>query len=124
MVKHYFKFIFMVVLAMVLLTACQKDKPSTSSDEEQTLASHLPKVLVLTTGLEVDEAALPKGIVIALQAFNTIGVPVRLESRDILFKPEELYNYNILIVSTAPGYHDADRQYSLSYMSEKEMMQI
>jgi hypothetical protein len=81
----------------------------------------LPKVLFITSGISDDEPRLAPGIVIAIQSFNKRGVPVRLEARDVLYDYQELSRYAIIILSTFPGYHDADRRYSLSYMSDEEL---
>ena len=119
MKKHKTILLFLLLL---LFSSCEQQVEEQAQDKK--LDNQLPKVLIITTGLEGQNATLPKGIVIALQAFNQTGAIVRLETRDILYEPEKLNNYNMIILSTAPGYHDADRKYSLSYMSEKEMHRI
>ncbi|MCF8218000.1 MAG: beta-galactosidase trimerization domain-containing protein [Bacteroidales bacterium] len=119
MKKHKTILLFLLIL---LFSSCGQQVEEQAQDKK--LDNQLPKVLIITTGLEGQNATLPKGIVIALQAFNQAGAIVRLETRDILYEPEKLMNYNMMILSTAPGYHDADRKYSLSYMSEKEMERI
>ena len=81
----------------------------------------LPRVLFITTGISDDDGQLAQGVVVAVQSFNKKGAIVRLEPRDILYNFEELIKYNIVILSTFPGYHDADRTYSLSYMSDEEL---
>ncbi|MFW6019487.1 MAG: beta-galactosidase trimerization domain-containing protein [Bacteroidales bacterium] len=111
-----------LLLVILLCSSCKQQIDKTG--ENKNLNNQLPKVLILTTGLEGQNTTLPKGIVIALQAFNQTGAVVRLETRDILYEPEKLMDYNMMILSTAPGYHDADRKYSLSYMSEREMENI
>lgn len=81
----------------------------------------LPRVLFITSGISGNDVQLPPGLVIAVQAFNKKGAVVRLESREILFELDKLCQFNIIILSTFPGYHDADRQYSLTYMSDFEL---
>jgi hypothetical protein len=81
-------------------------------------------VLIITSGISNDNTHLAQGIVIAVQSFNKMGATVRLEPRDILYDYGELQKYSILILSTFPGYHDADRKYSLSYMSDEELHNI
>ncbi|MDZ7776497.1 MAG: beta-galactosidase trimerization domain-containing protein [Bacteroidales bacterium] len=111
------------VLLSVLFMACSPEKTK-ESRVHYAANKQLPKVLVVTTGFEGRKATLPKGIVIALQAFNKAGATVKLEPRDILYQADKLKLYNVMILSTAPGYHDADRKYSLSYMSAMEMNKI
>lgn len=113
-----------ILLLLVVLSACDNDKVRDEPDGGFLPGDQLPKALVVTTGFDNENATLPKGIVIALQSLNQAGVTVTLRPRDILFQPNKLNEYNILILSTAPGYHDADRKYSLSYMSEREMNTI
>ena len=90
------------------------------------ITGRYPKVLYITTGAnrDGDDIDLPHGIIIALHTFNKRGITVRLEPRDVLFDKEFLFRYNIIILSTALGYHDADRQYSLTYMSDAEMKNL
>ncbi|MCF8331324.1 MAG: hypothetical protein K9H84_02645 [Bacteroidales bacterium] len=122
MVNEKIKLSVWLFVAFLLFNACNPgEKPRNRTWEKFNMNQQLPKALVVTTGFEGENATLPKGIVIALQAFNREGVTVTLKTRDILYQPDKLNDYNILILSTAPGYHDADRKYSLSYMSENEM---
>jgi len=81
----------------------------------------LPHALIITSGIGGEEARLAPGIVTAMQSLNAMGVATRLEPRDILYDPVRLERYSILILSTFPGQHDADRKYSLSYMSDEEL---
>jgi hypothetical protein len=81
----------------------------------------LPRVLIITSGISNEHPRLAQGIVVAIQSFNKMGATVRLEPRDILFDYSELQKYSVMILSTFPGYHDADRKYSLSYMSNEEL---
>lgn len=116
------KYILFLVVSVGLLSACMQTMEYLGGEEkENKMYEQLPRVLIVTTGITGQDATLPKGIVIALQAFNRKGAMVNLETRNILYKPGRLQNYNMIILSTAPGYHDADRKYSLSYMSEAEL---
>jgi hypothetical protein len=94
---------------------------SDTSEEDGSLSRQLPRALFITTGLQYGNGTLPKGLVIALQALNQKGVVCRMESREILYDRPELFQYNILVLSTALGYHDADRTYSLTFMSDEEL---
>lgn len=122
MVMQKTKNVFFLFLSVFLLSACTQTIEYLGGDEkENNMDKQLPRVLFITTGITGQEATLPKGIVIALQAFNRKGAIVKLETRNVLYEPDRLQNYNMIILSTAAGYHDADRKYSLSYMSETEL---
>jgi hypothetical protein len=96
-----------------------------ASQEEQTKRSYtLPKVLILTTGTSGGNGILPQGVVIALQTFNKQGAYVKLESRNILLDTATLHQFNIMILPTSMDYHDADRKYSLTFLSDEEMHNI
>lgn len=118
------KYSILLVIITVPLFLASCNRGIEANRTASTPDHQFPKVVILTTGFEGENATLPQGIVIALQAFNRSGTTVRLEPRDILYKPEQLNNYNVMILSTAPGYHDADQVYSLSYMSDFELQRI
>jgi len=119
------KYVWLLFMLGLLALACSPQERRAGGDSPAgSQEKQLPRVLMITTGLEGQNASLPKGIVIALQAFNQRGALVRLEHRDILYEPSRLNDYNMIILSTAPGYHDADRRYSLSFMSAEEMENI
>ncbi len=109
---------------LLLLTHC---KPyGRDSDPAKDLSSDifLPRVLFITTGITDNHSRLPQGIVVAIQSFNKKGAFVRLETRKVLYDYSRLSEFNILILSTSLDYHDADRNYSLTYMSDKEIENI
>ena len=85
---------------------------------------NMPKVLFITTGDREGKGDISPGVSLAIRSFNKRGVFVRLESRDVLLDPEMLSDYTMMILSTAVGYHDADRQYSLTYLSDLETENI
>jgi hypothetical protein len=114
--------IVFLVLLLLLLGGCSA--PGEGRLPGDIKGSPLPRVLFITTGISGDDARMPCGAIIAVQAFNKRGAVVRLEARDILYDAETLGKYNIIILSTFPGYHDADRKYSLSYMSEFELQNL
>lgn len=116
-----------VSILLITLTNCTTSiNGSDSSSVKKGESTKLPTVLIITTGINFDSENnnLPKGIVVALQTFNSRGIPVRLEPRDVLFNAQMLSNYSIIILSTALGYHDADRKYSLTYMTDIEMQNL
>jgi hypothetical protein len=108
-----------LMISLLLITGCSS--PSNQEKKDKLTGRLLPKVLFITSGISDEEPKLASGIVVAIQSFNKRGVPVRLEARDILYDYDELSRYAIIILSTFPGYHDADRRYSLSYMSDEEL---
>ncbi len=81
----------------------------------------LPKALLLTTGADKGRGTVSDGAVMALYHLNRYGIPLRFESRDILWDTTRLKNYNLLFVPTAPGYHDHIPSVALHRMSEEEM---
>lgn len=84
----------------------------------------MPKVLFLTTGGASGNGELASGVDIALQSFNRRGAFVWLNTREILLQPDLLSNYSIMLIPTSIGYHDGDKKYSLTYLSDQEMQNI
>jgi hypothetical protein len=111
----------MIFILGLILILIQCSSPSEKKPDRETLGSLLPRVLFITTGISDEGSQLAQGIVIAIQSFNKSGAVVRLEPRDILYHFKDLKKFNIIILSAFPGYHDADRKYSLSYMSDEEL---
>jgi len=111
----------MVFIIGIILLVIQCSSPSEKKPDTVTLGNRLPRVLFITTGFSDEGSQLAQGIVIAIQSFNKSGAIVRLEPRDILYHFDDLNKFNIIILSAFPGYHDADRKYSLSYMSDEEL---
>ncbi len=127
--KNMKKIQYIIILLVVITASCSKNDTKTTATTEKyesQLEYQLPKVLFVTTGIDLkkEDKDLPKGINLAIQFFNKHGIPVRLEPRDILFNYNELSKYNIIILLTAKGYHDADRKFSLTYMTDEEMQNI
>jgi hypothetical protein len=113
------KQIFILSILVLLLAQCTV--PTSNNHKSFALNKQLPRVLFITTGISDEGGQLAQGVVVAVQSFNKKGATVRLEPRDVLYDFEELTKYNIIVLSTFPGYHDADRKYSLSYMSDEEI---
>jgi len=117
------KVLSVIIIVMVLVTAYFLffDIFKTSGILEKPINSYvMPKVLFITTGDREGKGDISPGVSLAVRSFNKRGVIVRLESRDVLLNSELLSNYTIMILSTAIGYHDADRRYSLTYLSDIE----
>jgi len=122
--KHIL-FIVFTILTGTLFNACHQNK----QDNKITVpkdAVPLPKALFITTGVNFnqEDPALPSAIVLAIQELGKNGIPVKLEDRDILFNKEKLSKYQILILLTSKNIHDADRKFSLSYMTDAELTVI
>ncbi len=84
----------------------------------------LPKVLFVTTGDGDGRGTVSDGVILALQEFDKLGAFVRLDNRKILFNPTKMNEFSIMILPTTFGYHDADKKYSLSFLSDLEMKNI
>jgi len=122
--KKYLLFIpvvALVVIGFLLIPSLTKPKKKLITDDGRIA---MPKVLFLTTGSLDGNGELSQGVIAALQSFNRRGVFVWLNARDILLRPGELEKFSIMIIPTSIGYHDGDRKYSLTYMSETEMKNI
>jgi hypothetical protein len=113
------KQVIIIISLLILLLQCSS--PGKQEADEVISGAQLPRVLIITTGLSEENSKLAQGIVLSIQSLTKMGAIVRLEPRDILFDYRKLSSYNFLILSTFPGYHDADRKYSLSYMSDEEL---
>lgn len=84
----------------------------------------LPKVLFITTGDGDGRGTVSDGVILAMQEFNQNGAIVKLDNRKIFYDLDKMMKYQIMVLPTAFGYHDADRRYSLSYLSDTEMIII
>ncbi len=120
----YIPYILILLFSIVLSNCSSSDTRKTETEKQ--LTGRLPKVLYITTGVnhKDNDIDLPKGIIVAIQIFNKSGIPVRLEPRDVLFDKDFLFDYDIIILSTSLGYHDADRKYSLTYMTDAELKNL
>lgn len=115
----------LLLLSLYSLLSCSEQNKEQNVIEKK-INNRLPKVLYITTGVDYAEndIDLPKGIIVAIQAFNKRGIPVRLEPRNVLYDKNFLFDYNIIILSTTEGYHDVDRKYSLTYMTDSELQNL
>ena len=118
--RHFF--LLFIMLSLLLSCNNKNNVADTPSESEQ--GYMLPRVLIVTTGSNLGNGVLAEGVNIAMQTFNRLGAFVTLKSRDILLDPQELNRYNIMILPTAAGYHDADRRYSLTFMADEELQTI
>jgi hypothetical protein len=119
------KTIVIIVVGILLLIGIYYFIPSGVSQQTKNKKSYmLPKVLILTTGASEGNGILAQGVVIALQTFNKQGAYVKLNTRNILLDTAQLSQFNIMILPTSMDYHDADRKYSLTFLSDEEMGNI
>ncbi len=122
------KRIVIILSFFLLLNTCteRKNKNANPNGNASVSQSMLPRVLYITTGIDMNKTDkdLPSGINLALQFFNARGVPVYLSPRDILYDLDRLKTFGIIIISTGNGIHDADRKYSLTYMTDEEMQNL
>ena len=109
------------ILAYTIIPALTKSG-KILTEEKQTAI--LPKVLFLTTGLSEGNGELSEGVDVAIQSFSKKGAYVRLDNRDVLLQPEILSVYSVMVLPTSIGYHDGDRKYSLTFLSDLEMKNI
>jgi hypothetical protein len=80
----------------------------------------IPKVLIITTGKD-GTGVLPEGVLLAMESFIRRGAYTRVNTRDALLDREYLAGFDVLMLLTAAEYHDADRQYSLTYFEDLEL---
>jgi hypothetical protein len=117
--------LMVIVIGVALLIGIYYFIPSGISQREPNKSSYmLPRVLMLTTGASEGNGILAQGVVIALQTFNKQGAYVKLDTRNILLDTVKLSQFNIMILPTSMDYHDADRKYSLTFLSDEEMINI
>lgn len=114
----------LILLGIILYTLIPALTKSDKTKLTGTDSPFFPKVLFITSGGPEGNGEISEGISIAIQCFNKNGNFVWLNTREILMQPQLMSNYNIMIIPTSIGYHDADRKYSLTYLSDKEMQNI
>lgn len=114
----------LLISLILLITSCANKSNDDQINIEKSNTYMLPHVLILTTGNNDGNGVMGEGIILATQVFNKFGVFATLETRDILLDTNELNKYSIILALTAAGYHDADRKYSLTFMSDEELNSI
>ncbi len=119
------KLIFILLILLIGTIACYFFYQRTTPHFNNKGTTYcLPKVAFLTSGTNKGNGILPSGAVVALQAFNSQGVYTKIESRDLLFDAKKMKEYNIMILSTAIDYYDVDKKYSLTFMSDAELLNL
>lgn len=107
--------ILLLTALLLFLFSCAK------TGDEQSEAERIPKVLFITSGNDQGIGELAPGVSLAQRFFCSKGMLMSIQTREILLDAEALANYDLIIASTARNYHDADRLYSLSFLSDIEM---
>jgi peptidoglycan/xylan/chitin deacetylase (PgdA/CDA1 family) len=110
---------FTVILSALLYTGCSKNILKNYEREYR-----IPNAVFITSGDGRLPGSIPQGAVLAIQYLKKQGVNVMLDNRDLLLKPNDLAKYDIMIILTALNYHDTDRKYSLTYISDIGLQNI
>ncbi len=88
-----------------------------------TLIRPVPRVLFLTSTID-GKGMLPPGAHLALEEFSRHGAFVTFHDKSILYSPDSLKYFDIIIAPTSYGYHDIDRPLSLTYLDTISMNNI
>ena len=83
----------------------------------------IPRVLFLTSSFD-GKGVLPTGAHLVLEEFSRHGAFVTFHDKSILYSPDSLRQFNIIIAPTSYGYHDVDRPLSLTYLDTISMNNI
>jgi len=83
----------------------------------------IPRVLYLTASKD-GNGTLPQGAHLALEEFSRHGAWVTFHDKSILYEPDSLQRYRILIAPTLYDYHDQDRLLSLTYLDTLAMKNL
>ena len=116
MMKRYEISVLILSALMLILFSCKKEEKK--ADEN---TYRVPRVAFITSGATQAKGVLPAGVTIAHQYFNSAGALMMPVDRSILLDPKRLKQFDIILLSSSAGYHDADRVYSLTYMSDREV---
>ncbi len=83
----------------------------------------IPRVLFLTSSFD-GKGMLPTGAHLALEEFSRHGAFVTFHDKSILYCPDSLKQFNIIIAPTSYGYHDVDQPLSLTFLDTISMNNI
>ncbi|HRZ41265.1 MAG TPA: hypothetical protein P5228_01020 [Bacteroidales bacterium] len=106
------------LLAVAAITVLFIRRPQKLHSESS--GYRIPKVLIITTGKD-GTGVLPEGVLLAMESFIRRGAYTRVNTRDALLDRNYLAGFDILLLLTAAEYHDADRQYSLTFFDDLEL---
>lgn len=82
-----------------------------------------PRVLFLTTGSD-GLGMLPSGADICLETMDGLGAFTEVADKSVLLNRARLDSTRIIVAPTIAGYHDGDRQFSLSYLDSASMANL
>jgi hypothetical protein len=82
-----------------------------------------PRVLFLTTGSD-GLGTLPSGANICLEVMDGLGAFTEVADKSVLLNRARLDSTRIIVAPTIAGYHDADRQFSLSFLDSASMANL
>jgi len=114
-------FTFLLALSLMFMLMSCGEK---SEDKDHSSAYRIPEIAFITSGSLLENGSLPAGVLVASHFFNSNGVVMQNYDRSILADINQLEKFDIIILSSAAGYHDADREYSLTFMSDIELNNI
>jgi hypothetical protein len=114
----------LIAIAYAALPLFDKKTESVKVHQNVDKASMLPRVLFLTTGTTEGNGEIAEGVSIAIQRLTKSGAFVWLGTREYLLQPEKMSEFNVIIAPTSFDYHDGDRKYSLTFLSDSEMRNL
>lgn len=106
-----------ILIIAAIIVAIKLIRPAGTEGEA---LYRVPRVLIITTGKD-GTGTLPEGALLTMESFIRHGAYARINTRDALLDDAYLAEFDILLLLTAIDYHDADRQYSLTYMDDIEL---
>jgi hypothetical protein len=114
----------LIAIAYAALPLFDKKTENIKVHQKVEKASMLPRVLFLTTGSTEGNGEIAEGVSIAIQKLTKSGAFVWLGTREYLLQPERMSEFNVIIAPTSFDYHDGDRKYSLTFLSDSEMRNL
>ncbi len=114
----------LIAIAYAALPLFDKKTENIKVHQKVDKASMLPRVLFLTTGTTEGNGEIAEGVSIAIQKLTKSGAFVWLGTREYLLQPERMSEFNVIIAPTSFDYHDGDRKYSLTFLSDSEMRNL
>jgi len=112
-----------VLAAALALTACGGRPGTAAAGSAAVEALVYPRVLFLTTGTD-GPGTLPSGANICLEVMDGLGAFTEVADKSVLLNRARLDSTRIIVAPTIAGYHDADRQFSLSFLDSASMANL
>jgi hypothetical protein len=114
----------LIAIAYAALPLFNKKSENIRVHKKVDKSAMLPRVLFLTTGTTEGNGEIAEGVSIAIQKLTKNGAFVWLGTRDYLLQPEKMSEFNVIVAPTSFDYHDGDRKYSLTFLSDSEMRNL